>query len=89
MKNMCRRMNLPELFLQKKAHLKRVAIVLVVKNQDCPILKSNNVIWFPAFRLPSPYPSLNLSQAVMIYAYILSGLESSVIKHAVIRKRQA
>jgi tRNA/rRNA methyltransferase len=68
---------LPELILLKKAHLKRIAIVFGGEESGLSNTEIKQCDLISSIPLASPYPSLNLSQAVMIFAYILSGLESS------------
>jgi len=65
--------NLYEFLYQKKLHLNRIAIVFGreesgLSNRE--IRRCDLVTYIP---LIHPYPSLNLSHAVMIYAYLLSG----------------
>jgi tRNA/rRNA methyltransferase len=65
---------LKDLLFQKQSHLVRVALIFGGEESGL----SNNEIKkcdvVSSIPIAQSYPSLNLSQAVMIYAYILSGL---------------
>lgn len=71
---------LHELLIQKQEHLYHVGIIFGgeesgLSNEE---VKRCDVVSF--IPLDNPYPSLNLSHAVMIYAYLLSGITGSLNK---------
>lgn len=72
--------DLRELLIQKQEHLHQVGIIFGSEESGLPneLIKQCDVVSF--IPLASPYPSLNLSHAVMLFAYLLSEMKGSLNK---------
>lgn len=72
--------DLRKLLIQKQEHVQQAGIIFGSEESGLPndLVRRCNVVSF--IPLASPYPSLNLSHAVMVFAYLLSGITGSLSK---------
>ncbi|MBS0001138.1 MAG: hypothetical protein KFF73_19290 [Cyclobacteriaceae bacterium] len=68
---------LPDLLNRIKLHTERVAIIFGGEESGLANLEIKQCDVVSFIPLAMPFPSLNLSHAVMVYAYVLSGLTRS------------